>query len=135
MPSVMPVSLQNTKNEWMAIREQSKSQEELDMSLYLRALQNDCFSMYKKKFVYIPEGWIEANDDYARTTTEVIRIKLRQSILEKFGGFIRARDNAEAENSSNKKFLKKMMDFFNERKMNPQAEKCRLRLFDFESIA
>lgn len=131
MQSAMPESLQNTKNDWMQIYRESGSAEELAMATYLRALENDCFSQYRPKVVYAPKGWHEAIQDY-RMVAEENRAKVWKVIAEKFYGFIKAKDEAHAENDSNSKFLKEMFDFFTEKSMAIYAEKCRVALLQFQ---
>lgn len=133
MQNVMPESLKNIRNDWMAIYRESRG-EEMTMATYLRALEPDCFSQYKPRIVYAPSEWAEAYADYLMVTNEN-KPKTWKVIREKFSGYIKARDIAKEKNESDKKFLMEMMDFFSARNMPLQAEKCRQNILEFKVVS
>ena len=104
-------------------------------ALYIRALQPDCFEQYKPiPSPYAPGSWV---DDYAayKQLSESKRSDGWRSLRSKYEGYFKAKESAEAENSSDMKFITEMYEHFKRIGLLSYAEKCRLRSLEFSEGA
>ena len=134
MQNVMPESLQNIKNDWMDIYRESGGVEEMLMATYSRALEFDCFSLYRPRYVSTPSGCLEAYQDYL-TVNDENKPSVWKGICKKFGGYLKARSEADHHNASCLGFLEEMRDFFEKKGLLRQAETCRLRMNEFKGFS
>ncbi len=105
--------------------------EERLTATYLRALKNDCFSKYGVQDQ--PLEPMNFRKDYAAYTQSPYKNKAEafERLKAKYSGYFKAKEKIESENDSNKYFLGQMYAHFKDVGMEPQAEKCRLKIQEF----
>ena len=128
-------SLENSvPKEFLDILKDSSSFEEKMMAIYLKALKPEFFSHYKPvRLPSCPPGWVEEYQVYASVKPSE-KSSVWREMIPKFGGYMKAVENAKAENLSNKYFLTEMSKFFEDKNMPIQSAQITQRLIEFEAL-
>ena len=122
------IKLPKADNDFIKIRKEAKSLDELYMATYLRALKDDVFQEYAFKYPpSTPYGWQEAYEIYIGLDQKD-KSGAWKNIQSRFSGYLKQSNTIQDENESNKHFLKEMFEFFKSNQMVPQANKCRMAL-------
>ena len=121
-------------NEFRAIFEENIPLEEQITAVYLLAIQKHLPDYEYKRLPPMPDGF---SNDYEKY---LMAVKDEQSgvwrrLINKYPGYIKAKDDAEAENWSNQFFLEEMMNYFRALGMSPQDEACRMALLTHKNIS
>jgi len=108
------------RKEW---KEKDVSLDEKLMAVYLKAITHlDDFK--PRRIPGATQEFITDHQDYKKASKED-KVAAWKQILEHHAGYLKAIDEAISENKSNLCFLKEMETFFNGKKIQSYAEKCR----------
>lgn len=121
-------------NEWRDLTKDAKNLDEYLTLVYTRALAPDCFDFYKPvRQPLMPKGFLEDYEFYQETEASKKENQFK-NLQKKYGGYLKAKDEAKAKNDSDRHFLKDMQEHFKKVGLLKYSEKCRLRLQDFEAL-
>lgn len=103
------------------------------MVVYSLTLTSEYWNSFQpKKRPIAPDGWEEAHTIYECSAKSEKSDKWR-GMLEKFGGYIKAKQEAEIKNNGEVVFLKEMLCFFEGRLMYPQVAQVRQKVNEYLS--
>ena len=120
------------RNEFREIMEDSAlNLEERYTALYTRSLQPDVFNHYHPRPIpRPPTTWNKDYEDY-KILTDANKAQGWRKILVKYAGYIKIKDDVEAENKSDMYFLHTMRSHFTNVGMITYAKQCEQRLNEF----
>ena len=100
-------------------------------AIYIRALQDDCFSHFQYKLPPVCSFELQDKIQKYRLLKKVDQIIIWKELFFEYKGYFEAVEKTRYENLSNKYFLEAMRAHFEKIGMLSYAEKCRLRLLEF----
>ncbi len=119
-------------NEWQRIALENLPWEEKRTVLFLRALQDDCFSGYQPRpLPSVPHGYMQAYEIYRQTKPSEKSAAWKEVTL-RFSGYFKALDEKKAENLSDLVFLEEMKNHFEKVGLQDKADICKRRIFTYQ---
>jgi len=123
-------------NEFIKIMTGEGTVEEKITATYIRALEPDCFDFYvPRREPFRSKELQEEYQDYLNAPAEKKSdIWRRLTSQKEHIGYFKAKDEVDSENNSNLHFLTEMENHFKAVGLLAHAEKCRIRILDFNGV-
>ena len=127
-----PETIRFVSNEWRKVWDGDGTTEEKLTATYIRALEPDCFDFYKPRCLpTAPESFSKEYENYNRADIEK-KSELWKAMQSKYKKYFFEKELVESLNLSDEYFLKEMRTHFTNVGLLTHAEKCRLRIQEFE---